>query len=61
MRQILYVDGENTTIPLPLGTKRIRLGERVKIDGAEYEAWYSEECGGYTNIRVERVDELATD
>jgi hypothetical protein len=58
MRQILYVDNENTTIPLPLSYRRIRLGERITIDGAEYEAWYSEDCGTHTNIRVEKVDEL---
>ena len=55
MRQFVYIDGTDDVIELPKRARVLRIGQTVKIDGEEYEAWYSEEVGNtHRNIRVER-------
>jgi len=56
VRQILYIDGEDAVIPLPKSWRQIRMGEKITLNGEQYEAWYIEECQGNINIRVEKVN-----
>lgn len=55
MRQFIHIYGEDAMIPLPLGSKCIRMGEKIMLNHEQYETWYIEECQDNINIRVEKV------
>lgn len=55
MKTIIYTD-DDSVIELPESfKKRIRIGDKIKINGEPYEVWYMEETETYRNVRVERI------